>query len=132
VDAVVEAIAALDNDESPDRETLKAAVRALLQALAEKAPGHSVEVRVPPYGAVQCVEGPRHRRGTPPNVVECQPLVFLELATGRITWQEALAAGKVAASGQRADLSDLLPLVDPTHLLYTGGFSSASGSPRYR
>jgi hypothetical protein len=113
VEAVVDAMAAIDNDEAPDRETLKNAVRELLQALAEKAPGHSVEVRVPPYGAVQCVEGPRHRRGTPPNVVECQPLVFLALATGRTAWHEALAAGKVAASGQRADLSDLLPIATP-------------------
>jgi hypothetical protein len=114
VDAVVDAMAAIDNDEAPDRETLKAAVRVLLKALAEKAPGHTVEVRVPPYGAVQCVEGPRHRRGTPPNVVECQPLVFLELATGRTAWHDALAAGTVSASGQRADLSDLLPLAAAT------------------
>lgn len=114
MDAVVDAIAAIDNDEAPDRETLKDAVRALLKALAEKAPGHTVEVRVPPYGAVQCVEGPRHRRGTPPNVIECQPLVFLALATGRTTWQEALASHQVSASGQRADLSDQLPLTAPT------------------
>ncbi len=114
MDAVVDAMAAIDNDEAPDRETLKNAVRELLKALAEKAPGHSVEVRVPPYGAVQCVEGPRHRRGTPPNVIECRPLVFLALATGRTTWDEALAAGNVAASGQRADLSDLLPIAAPT------------------
>jgi hypothetical protein len=114
VDAVVDAIAAIDNDEAPDRETLKNAVRALLQTLAKKAPGHTVEVRVPPYGAVQCVEGPRHRRGTPPNVIECGPLVFLDLATGRTTWQTALANGAVSASGQRADLSDQLPLTMPT------------------
>jgi hypothetical protein len=114
VDAVVDAMAAIDNGEAPDRETLKGAVRELLQALAAKAPGHSVEVRVPPYGAVQCVEGPRHRRGTPPNVVECQPLVFVLLATGRKSWREALAAGEVSASGQRADLSDLLPIAAPT------------------
>ncbi|GAB3655142.1 sterol carrier family protein [Glycomyces tarimensis] len=111
MDAVVDAIAAIDNDEAPDRETLKAAVRDLLKMLADTAPGHSVEVRVPPYGAVQCVEGPRHRRGTPPNVIECEPIVFVELATGRLGFAEALAAGKVAASGQRADLSEYLPLV---------------------
>ncbi|WP_035697484.1 sterol carrier family protein [Glycomyces tenuis] len=110
MDAVVDAIAALDNGEEPDRQTLKAAVRELLQALAEKAPGHTVEVRVPPYGAVQCVEGPRHRRGTPPNVIECRPIVFVELATGRLDFAEAVAAGKVMASGQRADLSEVLPL----------------------
>lgn len=114
MDAVVDAMAAVDNGEAPDRETLKNAVRGLLQALAVKAPGHTVEVRVPPYGAVQCVEGPRHRRGTPPNVIECQPLVFLLLATGRTGWQEAVSSGKVSASGQRADLSGLLPLAAPT------------------
>lgn len=125
MDAVVDAMAAIDNDEAPDRETLKGAVRGLLQMLAEKAPGHTVEVRVPPYGAVQCVEGPRHRRGTPPNVVECQPLVFLALATGRMGWHEAVAAGKVAASGQRADLSALLPLTAPTGELTDDGSAEA-------
>jgi hypothetical protein len=113
VDAVADAIAAIDNDEAPDKETLKAAVRELLRALATKAPGHSVEVRVPPYGAVQCVEGPRHRRGTPPNVVECQPVVFVELAAGRLAFADAVASGRVAASGQRADLTEVLPLTGP-------------------
>lgn len=113
MDAVADAIGAIDDGEAPDREALKAAVRALLKALADKAPGHSVEVRVPPYGAVQCVEGPRHRRGTPPNVIECPPLVFLELGTGRLDFAAAVASGKVAASGQRADLSEHLPLTGP-------------------
>jgi hypothetical protein len=113
VDAVADAIAAIDNDEAPDKETLKAAVRELLRALATKAPGHSVEVRVPPYGAVQCVEGPRHRRGTPPNVIECQPVVFVELAAGRLAFADAVASGRVAASGQRADLTKVLPLTGP-------------------
>ncbi|WP_100445234.1 sterol carrier family protein [Glycomyces xiaoerkulensis] len=111
MDAVADAIAALDDDRAPDRETLKGAVRELLGRLAERAPGHSVEVRVPPYGAVQCVAGPRHRRGTPPNVVECPPLVFLELAAGRIRFDEAVASGRATASGQRADLSEQLPLI---------------------
>lgn len=114
MDAVADAIAALDGGEEPDRQTLKTAVRELLQKLAERAPGHTVEVRVPPYGAVQCVEGPRHRRGTPPNVIECRPIVFMELATGRLDFAEAVAAGKVVASGQRADLSEHLPLTDGT------------------
>jgi hypothetical protein len=112
MDAVADAIAAIDQDEEPDRRVLKAAVRELLQTLAEKAPGHTVEVRVPPYGAVQCVEGPRHRRGTPPNVVECRPVVFMRLATGRLDFAEAVASGKVTASGQRADLSEHLPLTE--------------------
>ncbi|WP_199036351.1 sterol carrier family protein [Glycomyces salinus] len=120
MDAVADAISALDNGEQPDRETLKSAVRELLKVLAEKAPGHSVEVRVPPFGAVQCVEGPRHRRGTPPNVVECQPVVFIELACGRTGFAEAVAAGKVTASGQRADLSDHLPVVEDLSLPFVG------------
>jgi len=76
-----------------------------------KAPGGSTEVRVPPYAVVQCVEGPRHTRGTPPNVVETDPLTWLRLATGRLTWQEAIAEAKVSASGERADLGGLLPLM---------------------
>ncbi|MEU6860249.1 sterol carrier family protein [Glycomyces sp. NPDC046736] len=110
---MADAITAIDDDEVPERGVLKDAVRALLKALAEKAPGHTVEVRVPPYGAVQCIEGPRHRRGTPPNVIECAPLVFLELATGRLDFADAVTKGKVDASGQRADLSAVLPLTGP-------------------
>lgn len=86
------------------------AVRTLLATLAERAPGRSVEVRVPPYGAVQCVAGPRHTRGTPPNVVEMDPTTWLELATGRLRWVEAVAEGRVRVSGVRADLSAHLPL----------------------
>lgn len=93
-----------------DRTILGLAVRYSLQALAEASPGSSVEVRVPPFGAVQCVEGPRHTRGTPPNVIEVDPEGWLALATGRIGWGEAIDRGLVQASGSRADLSDLLPL----------------------
>jgi hypothetical protein len=93
-----------------DRGTMIRAVRYLLEELGERAPGHSVEVRVPPAGVVQVVEGPRHTRGTPPNVVETSMETWLQLATGRLAWSEALAAGEVAASGLRADLSELLPL----------------------
>jgi hypothetical protein len=89
---------------------LRDAVRALLSALAKQAPGRSVEVRVPPYGAVQCVEGPRHTRGTPPNVIETDPITFVRLATGRISWAEAVDSGRVSASGNRANLSAILPL----------------------
>lgn len=93
------------------RDTERLAVRALLDVLAERAPGRTVEVRVPPHAAVQCVEGPRHSRGTPPNVVELPPAAWLRLAAGRTTWADALAAGAVHASGARADLSALLPLL---------------------
>jgi hypothetical protein len=90
--------------------TLRDAVRALLRLLRERAPGRSVEMRVPPYGAIQCVAGPRHTRGTPPNVVETDPITFVRLATGGITWADAVAAGRVSASGTRADLSACLPV----------------------
>ena len=96
---------------SVDRTTLALAVRYSLQLLAEQAPGGTVEVRVPPFGAVQCVEGPRHTRGTPPNVIETDASTWLALATGALSWGDARAAGRVQASGQRADLSGLLPIV---------------------
>ena len=79
--------------------------------LAEKAPGNSVEVRVPPFGAVQCIEGPVHTRGTPPNVIETDAVTWLELATGRLTWDAARSEGRLRTSGQRADVSAQLPLV---------------------
>jgi hypothetical protein len=103
--AVSAALDALDAGGTPDAATLRDAVRALLSDLARRAPGRSVEVRVPPYGAVQCGQGPRHTRGTPPNVVEMDPVTWLRLATGRVTWDRAVADGLVAASGSRADIS---------------------------
>ena len=108
--AVIEALAALGRGERPDRSTLRDAVRALLAGLAAKAPGRSVEVRVPPYGAIQCVEGPRHTRGTPPNVVEMDPVTFVELAAGLRDWSEAVRDGAIRASGIRADRSHLFPI----------------------
>lgn len=94
-----------------DRQALAACTRLLADALAVKAPGGAVEVRVPPFAVVQCVQGPRHTRGTPPNVVETDPLTWIRLATGRVDWAEALAAAQVSASGERADLSGLLPVL---------------------
>ncbi|MFI5684742.1 sterol carrier family protein [Streptomyces sp. NPDC051636] len=94
-----------------DRQALAACTRLLADALAVKAPGGSTEVRIPPYAVVQCVEGPRHTRGTPPNVVETDPLTWVRLATGRLAWTDALAEAKVSASGERADLQGLLPLM---------------------
>ncbi|NLT26439.1 MAG: hypothetical protein GXX90_07295 [Microbacteriaceae bacterium] len=93
------------------RSVVATAVRYTLQALADRAPGRSVEVRVPPFGAVQCVEGPGHTRGTPANVVELDPSTWLELATGALEWPDAVAAGRVDASGVRADVSWALPVV---------------------
>ncbi|MEU6071800.1 sterol carrier family protein [Streptomyces sp. NPDC047082] len=94
-----------------DRQALAAATRLLADALAVKAPGGSTEVRIPPYAVVQCVEGPRHTRGTPPNVVETDPLTWIRLATGRLLWKDAIEAAKASASGERADLAALLPLM---------------------
>lgn len=92
------------------RAVLATAVRYTMEELAATAPGRSVEVRVPPFAAVQCIEGPRHTRGTPTNVVETDPQTWLALATGALTWDEAVTAGSVRASGQRADLAAHLPL----------------------
>jgi hypothetical protein len=97
--------------EQPARTALATAVRYLLQLLEERAPGKSVEVRVPPFGAVQVIEGIQHTRGTPPNVVELAPLTWIAVATGDAGWSEELAAGRIAASGTRADISALLPLL---------------------
>ena len=86
------------------------AARYLLQVLSDAAPGNTLEVRVPPYGAAQVVEGPRHTRGTPPNVVEMDAETWLGLATGSLSWGDAIAQNRVSASGQRADLAPYLPL----------------------
>jgi hypothetical protein len=93
------------------RQTLATAVRWATEELAARAPGRSVEVRVPPFAAVQCIEGPRHTRGTPTNVVETDPQTWLALASGLTTWDAAVASGAVRASGTRADLTAYLPLV---------------------
>ena len=93
------------------RTSLAMAVRYALEELAARAPGNSVEVRVPPFGVAQCIEGPRHTRGTPPNVVETDAETWLRLATGALAWPDALTSGKLSASGTRTDLSALLPLV---------------------
>jgi hypothetical protein len=114
----VEGRAALDawraDPESATRLELAPAVRWTLELLAERAPGGTVEVRVPPYGVVQCVEGQRHKRGTPPNVVETDPRTWLDLATGAVSWPDAVASGRVSASGNRANLAAYLPLVAGT------------------
>ena len=92
----------------PDDEAM--AVRYTLQLLRQKAPGSSVEVRVPPWGAVQAIEGPSHTRGTPPAVVEMTPEVWLSVATGTRSFDDALADGSIHASGERSNLTGWLPL----------------------
>ncbi len=93
-----------------DRQTVATAVRYLLEQLATDHEGNSVEVRVPPFGATQAIEGPRHTRGTPPNVVETDAATWLELATGALGWEAAVADARVSASGTRADLTGVLPI----------------------
>jgi putative sterol carrier protein len=100
-----------DAGTTPDRASVKACVKETLARLSSAAPGHSVEVRVPPYAAVQAIGGARHRRGTPPAVVECDARTWLGLVTGRLAWSDAVASGAVRASGERSDLSAYMPLV---------------------
>jgi len=104
---------ALDRGAEPERSVLRDAVRALLAELSRRAPGRSVEVRIPPFGAIQCVPGPRHTRGTPPNVVETDPVTWVLLATHRVNWADAVRDGRLRASGIRTDLSEFLPLYPP-------------------
>jgi hypothetical protein len=96
--------------DQPPRAVVAAAVKTTARWLAQQVPGRTVELRIPPHVAVQCVAGPPHKRGTPPNVVETDALTWLRLATGATTWDDALARGLVSASGNRADLSGHLPL----------------------
>lgn len=107
-DAVLEW--ALAPDSAP-RSVTATAVRYTLEELGIQAPGRTVEVRVPPFGAVQCVAGPVHTRGTPPNVTETDATTWLRLATGAIPWADAAASGALRVSGQRADISSYLPIV---------------------
>ncbi len=106
-------IAAVDAGLEPQREALRGAVIHTLDQLARSAPGRAVEVRVPPFGAIQAIEGPRHTRGTPPNVVETDALTWVLLAAGRLGWAAAVAGGAVRASGPRSDLAGYLPLWTP-------------------
>jgi uncharacterized SCP-like protein len=101
-----------DDAETPDRPAIADAVRLTARALAAAAPGASVEVRVPPFVAVQCVEGPRHTRGTPANVVETDARTWLRLATGVLSVPDAAAAGVLQMSGSRAaEIAQWLPVV---------------------
>lgn len=109
-------IAAIDASLEPQREAMRGAVIYTLDLLASRAPGRAVEVRVPPFGAVQVIEGPRHTRGTPPNVIETDPATWILLAAGRLAWPHAAASGAIRASGPRADLGDYLPVWSPTRL----------------
>lgn len=102
--------AASEDRSTVDRKTMATAVRHSVEELGERAPGRSVEVRVPPFAAVQCVEGPVHTRGTPPAVVETDPQTWLRVATGETSWADEVGAGRIRVSGQRTDLSAYFPL----------------------
>ncbi|MDQ4038772.1 MAG: sterol carrier family protein, partial [Actinomycetota bacterium] len=110
IEAVVHGLD-LPDPPAADRNAERIVVRVLAGLLADRAPGRSVELRVPPAAAVQLIEGPRHTRGTPPGVVETEPATFLRLATGRLTWAAAVEEGLVRASGERTDLGSYLPLL---------------------
>lgn len=101
---------ARESGSTPARTDLALAVRWLLQRLDRSAPGNTVEVRVPPFGAIQFVEGPRHTRGTPPNVVEMDALTFVALTTGTLAWATGVSSGVIHASGIRSDISAFVPL----------------------
>ena len=103
-----------DDATTPDRARLAEAVRLTARTLAAVAPGSAVEVRIPPFAAVQCVDGPRHTRGNPPNVVETDPRTWLRLATGLVTVPDARSAGALQLSGSRAaEIAQWLPLIGP-------------------
>ena len=82
-------------------------VKEILAKISKIAPGHAVELRIPPYSAIQCVDGPKHTRGTPPNVVEMSAEVLFDISAGKITWSNAIGDGRISASGERSDLSSL-------------------------
>ena len=103
---------ALAAGQPPHTAALREVARFLAGLLAAQAPGRAVEVRVPPYAAVQCIDGPRHTRGTPPNLVEMDPVTWVRLAVGVMAWADACAAGAVRASGVRADLGPYLPVLE--------------------
>jgi Bacterial SCP ortholog len=110
-ESVASVLRALDGGSAPEPDELRAAARYLLQLLATRYPGRVLEVRIPPVAAVQCLPGPVHTRGTPPNVVETDSVTWVRLATGRLGWADAVGSAAVHASGPRADLAAYLPLV---------------------
>lgn len=118
VGAVAEAI---DAGQEPVRDALRGAVAYTLHLLEERAPGRSVEIRVPPFAAIQAIPGPRHTRGTPPNVIETDPVTWIWLAAGRLSWAQACHLGRVTASGPRAELGAHLPLLRPPGTMNPAG-----------
>lgn len=111
VERAAAVLTALEDGAELSKDEQRSAVKASLAVLTDRAPGRSVEVRIPPFAAVQVVPGSTHRRGTPPAVVEMDTTTWLALALGHLLWSDAIAAGRVHASGARSDLSGYLPLI---------------------
>ena len=114
--ALKELLNSYENSQEVNKLIEQIAVKFCLQLLHEKAPGNSVEVRIPPYAAVQVIPGTSHKRGTPPAVIEMSARIWIDLAIGNIDWTTTKNSGAISASGQRADLSTLLPLISAQDL----------------
>jgi hypothetical protein len=114
--ALKELLNSYENSQEANKLIEQIAVKFCLQLLHEKAPGNSVEVRIPPYAAVQIIPGTSHKRGTPPAVIEMSARIWIDLAIGNIDWTTTKNSGAISASGQRADLSTLLPLISSQDL----------------
>jgi hypothetical protein len=114
--ALIDLLNSYENNQEINKLMEQTAVKYCLQLLHEKAPGNSVEVRIPPYAAVQVIPGISHKRGTPPAVIEMTARIWVELAIGKIDWITTKNSGAISASGQRADLSTLLPLISAQDL----------------
>lgn len=108
--SVAECANAYAAEVQPDKELERSAVKAVLNEIKRKSPGKSVELRVPPYAAVQIIAGTNHRRGTPSAVVEMNSKTLILLAIGKITWEQAIESGLVSASGERSNLSSHFPV----------------------
>jgi hypothetical protein len=114
--ALIDLLNSYENNQEINKLMEQTAVKYCLQLLHEKAPGNSVEVRIPPYAAVQVIPGISHKRGTPPAVIEMSARIWIDLAIGNIDWATTKNSGAISASGQRADLSTLLPLISAQDL----------------
>ena len=90
---------------------VKNQVKKILKVVEELAPGRSVELRIPPYAAIQCVSGSTHRRGTPPNVVEMSAQTLLKLSKSPQNWDQLCSEGKISASGTNSNLAELFSRV---------------------
>ena len=114
--ALKDLLISYEKNEEINKLIEQTAVKYCLQLLHEKAPGNSVEVRIPPYAAVQVLPGISHKRGTPPAVIEMSARIWIDLAVGKIDWITTKTSGAISASGERADLSTLLPLISAQDL----------------